>query len=819
MKMKTGLAFAAAAALILAILLPMVLDRDHTPPPLPRLVHAAGPSFGPAPPGLLTGAELTLIADLPDAPPKAPVYVAYSRVPATPEEALAWAQEFGLTDGRLYRDPREPEAIFVRTGDDRHLTFRHFGPMAEIHYGDDKAAAREGAPLSFEQAAEAAVRFLREHNLLPDEYRVQDPAIRYLAPDHPLRLVEIVPLLDGQPVVGDHVSMHVSVNPAGEVTYAAINPLTFEKSHTYPIKSAQEACATLSDGDAGRPFRLNIDRSAPDAPDIRRYQPEPPARSIGDMMTIAGWVQVLAAEDGSDVWARLSGRDGVAYDLTGPRLAELIDVGYNDVLVTGTLVAQTGAQRWQLALSEWGTAPPQKFECLVGTFVWEGDEAWLKADEAAPLPEAERYRLPGAPDELEGGERVEVCAAAWPAVGAAVDWRSLTTPPISEQTPVVGSSSTIVVVEAIEESPTAPPPPTPTPLPRTHVVQTGETLRVIADQYGITVDDLLAANNGLDASQISVGQALVIPEPSQPVTETQPAPAATSTPVPHPQMEIPFEIGQQVEITGVVYAIIYVEGDTRRIEVNLDVRETNQELPPYPLLGPQELLEEIAEHHRLHVRVWGEIVAAGEAWRPVGQAIQVERFEKLWAEERIEGFLGHVELETLAGRQVAVFTDHETEQRYVIDQSLEAESYWTSVRDPLLDFEQVFITGIVRPGATYAGLPVLGLTSSKYGADTRAATSADAFSVDVGPIVVNEAERQMGRLEGAFVVDRVELAYYYEPQPGYVIRSQDGPPPTPEPPRETIVQPVWILHGRNADGSVRFTAYVQAAVEELVRGE
>ena len=77
----------------------------------------------------------------------------------------------------------------------------------------------------------------------------------------------------------------------------------------------------------------------------------------------------------------------------------------------------------------------------------------------------------------------------------------------------------------------------------------------------------------------------------------------------------------------------------------------------------------------------------------------------------------------------------------------------------------------------------------------------------------------MGELEGDFVIDRVELAYYYEPQPGYVIRSEDGPPPTPELPTETVVQPVWVFYGHNADGSVRFTAYVQAAVEELVRGE
>ena len=251
-----------------------------------------------------------------------------------------------------------------------------------------------------------------------------------------------------------------------------------------------------------------------------------------------------------------------------------------------------------------------------------------------------------------------------------------------------------------------------------------------------------------------------------------------------------------------------------------NLQETNQELPSYyPLLGSQERLEEIAEHHRLHVRVWGEVVAAGEEWRPVEQAIQVERFEKLWPEEQLQGFLGHIEPETLDGRQVAVFTDHETEQRYVIAQSLEEENFYMPERDTLPDAAQRFVAGGVRPGATFAGLPLLRLTSSRHGRETEAATSADEFAVDVGPNIVNEAERRTSELHGAFVVDRVELAYYYDPQPGYVVRSKDGPPPTPEPPTETVVQPVWIFYGHNAEGNVRFTAYVQAAVEELVRGE
>lgn len=46
---------------------------------------------------------------------------------------------------------------------------------------------------------------------------------------------------------------------------------------------------------------------------------------------------------------------------------------------------------------------------------------------------------------------------------------------------------------------------------RTHVVQRGETLGVIAKTYGVTVAEIAAANNIADADTIFVGQALIIP--------------------------------------------------------------------------------------------------------------------------------------------------------------------------------------------------------------------------------------------------------------------------------------------------------------------
>jgi LysM repeat protein len=78
------------------------------------------------------------------------------------------------------------------------------------------------------------------------------------------------------------------------------------------------------------------------------------------------------------------------------------------------------------------------------------------------------------------------------------------------------------------QPPTACPSPSPTPTHavtatstpavegqgRYHVVQPGETLYSIGLRYGMTVEDLAAANNLLDPAALQVGQRLLIPSPT-----------------------------------------------------------------------------------------------------------------------------------------------------------------------------------------------------------------------------------------------------------------------------------------------------------------
>lgn len=94
----------------------------------------------------------------------------------------------------------------------------------------------------------------------------------------------------------------------------------------------------------------------------------------------------------------------------------------------------------------------------------------------------------------------------------------------------------------------ASPLPTPPPAaPTLHMVQSGETLGAIARLYGVSIEDLMRANNLSDPNVLAIGQQLVIPmggpDPTPTaVVETSPLPPlATATPNPNapaPQLTI-----------------------------------------------------------------------------------------------------------------------------------------------------------------------------------------------------------------------------------------------------------------------------------------
>jgi len=68
-------------------------------------------------------------------------------------------------------------------------------------------------------------------------------------------------------------------------------------------------------------------------------------------------------------------------------------------------------------------------------------------------------------------------------------------------------------------TPVVTPTPTPEPTNRSYVVQSGDTLLIIAERFGLTLGQLMAANPTItDPNRIRVGQVIVIPPPGAPDT-------------------------------------------------------------------------------------------------------------------------------------------------------------------------------------------------------------------------------------------------------------------------------------------------------------
>jgi nucleoid-associated protein YgaU len=82
-----------------------------------------------------------------------------------------------------------------------------------------------------------------------------------------------------------------------------------------------------------------------------------------------------------------------------------------------------------------------------------------------------------------------------------------------------------------EGSPTAPPSPTasPLPTPQQYTVVSGDTLTSIAAQFGVTVDEVLAANPQIgDPDALQIGDVLTIPVPGS----GSPSPSGATSPAP-----------------------------------------------------------------------------------------------------------------------------------------------------------------------------------------------------------------------------------------------------------------------------------------------
>jgi len=138
----------------------------------------------------------------------------------------------------------------------------------------------------------------------------------------------------------------------------------------------------------------------------------------------------------------------------------------------------------------------------------------------------------------------------------------------------IAATAPVATAEAIATA-SAPPPTEPTQEPVRHIVQAGDTLGTIAQQYDVPLEDIIQFNNIINPNILDVGEELIIPVGGIPTPTPEPTPVPTSAEPPTPIPTEPLAIGEaKVIIRDIVgvgdlddEALVIANEGTRQIQL------------------------------------------------------------------------------------------------------------------------------------------------------------------------------------------------------------------------------------------------------------
>lgn len=303
-----------------------------------------------------------------------------------------------------------------------------------------------------------------------------------------------------------------------------------------------------------------------------------------------------------------------------------------------------------------------------------------------------------------------------------------------------------------------------------YVVQAGDTLSQIANDHGVTVDELMQAN-GLTDSNIFIDQTLIIPGAGQ-------------------------ELLQTVDgLRGLVSVTIYNKPDgSQRVDYNFI-----SNAGPYmslPLGG--ENLQPLQNNQNRPVDVWGTLELQNGT--PI---LKVDRYEFPFPDLQFQILRGTQQSITLEDQPVTLFTtiDEQTYVQFSPNGSLDGST--VTIGNP---GDEVLLEALVVPGETFGGYPALRLFSASMAINPK---SGQPQEMQVNADQVNVVDEQQNSEEFTApipTIEKVELAYYTEDPRYAVIDPNAG---------STYIQPVWRFYGHYDNGD-EFEILVQALRQEYL---
>jgi len=324
-----------------------------------------------------------------------------------------------------------------------------------------------------------------------------------------------------------------------------------------------------------------------------------------------------------------------------------------------------------------------------------------------------------------------------------------------------------------------------------YTVVEGDTCQSIANIFNISVDDLITSNNlPADCSTLSIDQVLVIPNMQISTVQEISLPDA---------QPIQLEIGQRIEgERGIFQVNIYEESQLIWYSFFGTTIE-NINLPHLILEGDD--LQSMQKYNNLPINLWGTVERFDQFGKPI---VKIDRYEIPFPDLNFQIIEGTQKMMEIDGKNVLTFTTDDGTtyvQIAFLDVPLD-ENYLAGNEG-----DKVILEVLIIPDETYKGYPTLHMYSGNLAVDpisgntNKLKITANQFNTYDEPSVTAEVY-----MPPTATIEKVELVYYLPNlQSGNINPSADA----------KYIQPAWRFYGHYSTGD-EFEILIQALQPEFL---
>jgi hypothetical protein len=322
------------------------------------------------------------------------------------------------------------------------------------------------------------------------------------------------------------------------------------------------------------------------------------------------------------------------------------------------------------------------------------------------------------------------------------------------------------------------------PLPLGNVAVTGMRQNSGIEWQALTVFDALGGGGGGGGSSFAKLNLNGAPVPW---------PTLAPTPIPEPTQAL--VTGEKLEgLEGVVMVTILQRQDGSTVN---EYGFTTESLNPYLLEGDLSALD---AYNNRPVKIWGTVTAYTGFQTPI---VTVERYEFPYPDVNFEYMFGTQEGSMLDGQPVLLF--HAENGLTYVTQSITGMLMAPEMMMNSPE-ERVAVQGLVIPGKTVGGLPVI--RTDWFSVAPKGEPFDTSITAD-RPMISIERPGIDTSSPPTLTIDSVKLVYY-TPDPRYGQGYPDA--------MTSYLQPVWLFTGRYNMGDFVFF-YVQALQDQFLLPE